>query len=256
MRPVDVDELAFQAFRDEQLGRFAGAMEGYRRTLVARPNHLFAATRLLKLQRDLRTEPPGRPTIVWQIPLDAAWESDWVRYLLSGLDATELVDGRHAHFIDGCIVVDNHLDQRKRDYYFEMLRRGYRFVVFHLSDEHYHDDYAAYGFANFAIRNYWSRSHASDRSVMSVPLGTMNGFRGEFERTTRDRRHLWAFAGNVHKSTRAGMMTAMATVERGYCRGTNSVGAGPSEALAAADPHAPLTIGQYAEILSHAVFAP
>ncbi len=238
MRPPDVDELAFQAFRDEQLGRFAGAMDGYRRALVARPNHLFAATRLLKLQRDLRTESPGRPTIVWQIPLDAAWESDWVRYLLSGLDATELVDGRHAHFIDGCIVVDNHLDQRKRDYYFEMLRRGYRFVLFHLSDEHYHDDYAAYGFANFAIRNYWSRSHASDRSVMSVPLGTMNGFRGEFERTTRDRRHIWAFAGNVRKSTRAGMMTAMATVKRGYCRTR------------------PLTIGQYAEILSHAVFAP
>jgi len=133
MRPVDADELAFQAFRDEQLGRFADAMDGYRRSLVARPNHLFAATRLLRLQRDRRADSPGRPTIVWQIPLDTAWESDWVRYLLSGLDATEVVDGRHVHFVDGSIVVDNHLDQRKRDYYFEMLRRGHRFVLFHLS---------------------------------------------------------------------------------------------------------------------------
>jgi len=256
MQPVNVDELVFQAFRDEQLGRFAAAVDLYRRVLAAQPQHLFAATRLLKLQRDLRSDPPPRLTIVWQISIDASWESDWVRYLLSGLDCTERIDGRHADFIDGAIVVDHHIDQRKRDYYFEMLRRGHRFALFHLSDEHYHDDYTAYNFANSVIRNYWSRAHESDRTVTSVPLGLMNGFTTESPKPTSDRRHLWAFAGNVYKSTRAEMLTAMGTVERGYVRGTNSSGPGRSEALAASDPHAPHTVGQYAEIMSGAVFAP
>ena len=144
MASSDAGKIIADAFRSEQLGLFAEAIEGYRRALEAEPDHVLAAARLSRLLRDIRTDSPPPLKLVWQIPLERCWEMDWLRSLLSPLNVSEIVDGRHQEFHDGSIVVDNHLTTSKRGYYFEMLRRGHRFALVHLSDERYSDDYGAY----------------------------------------------------------------------------------------------------------------
>jgi hypothetical protein len=107
----------------------------------------------------------------------ASWESEWVRFLLSGLDYAEILDGKHRELHDGAIIVDNQIGPQRRPYYLEMLQRGNRFALIHLSDEHHGDDASVYNFANLVLRNYWSRAHAADKRVIGIPLGLMNGFK-------------------------------------------------------------------------------
>src|SRR5258705_9659028 len=221
MGPLNPTEMVSESYRLEQLGLFSAALDGYRRALEAAPDHVFAAIRYFRLQRDLRTELPGALKILWQIdPREDYWETDWVRYLLSGLNCTEIIDGRYEQFHDGCIVIDNRIGPQKTGYYFELMKRGHRFGLFHLSDEQFYDDCSAYNFANFVVRNYWSRAFASDKRVLAAPLGMMNGFRAETQKPAPERRHVWAFAGNANKSTRAEMLAAMSTIPNGLYHGT------------------------------------
>jgi hypothetical protein len=254
MASSDADKIVADAFRSEQLGLFPEAIEAYRRALEAKPDHVLAAARLFRLIRDLRTDPPPPLKLVWQIPLERVWEIDWLRYLLSPLNVGEIVDTRHQEFHDGSIVVDNHLTTAKRAYYFEMLKRGHRFALIHLSDERYVDDYGAYSLANVVIRNYWCRLHASDSRVLTIPLGLMNGFKISARKPARDRRYSWSFAGNVDKTSRPAMLGALAAVAGGHVHGSDS--SGPWLLKRAANPTPPLAIADYAALMSDTVFAP
>jgi hypothetical protein len=250
----DADKIVTQSFRSEQLGLFSEAIDGYRRALEAQPDHVLAAARLFRLLRDLRTDPPPPPKLVWQIPLDDSWESNWLRYLLSGLNVTEIVDGRHQEFHDGSIIVDSHLKVAKRSYYFEMLKRGHRFAIVHVSDEGYIDDYGAYSLANVVVRNHWCRLHASDKKVLVVPLGIMNGFEVTSRKPARDRRYAWSFAGNVGKSTRAAMVAAMSAVEGGHLHRSDRIG--PLTSKTRPSSQLPLTIADYVQLKSETIFVP
>jgi hypothetical protein len=256
MPPANADELLFQGFRLEQLGQFSAALEHYKKAHQARPDMVGAATRYLRLLRDMRPDAVARIKLVWQMNPNENWETEWVRYLLSSLNCVEIIDKGHQEFHDGSIVVDNRIGPERRAYYFEMLQRGHRFALFHLSDEHYSDDTTVYQFANLVLRNYWSRAHASVPSVMGIPLGLMNGFRVGNRKPASERPHLWCFAGNLYKRSRAAMMAAMSDVEGGYVHRTNS----PNPAIAAtgegAGPEAPLPIGDYAKLMSDSIFAP
>jgi hypothetical protein len=256
MPPSNANEFLFQGFRLEQLGEFSRASEEYQKALDAQPDNLTAASRYFRLRRDTRTDAASGIKLVWQIDPKESWESEWVRHLLSGLEYREVADGRHTEFHDGAIVVDNRIGPEKRAYYFEMLKRGHRFALFHLSDEHYGDDGASYNFANLVLRNYWSRAHAADRNVIGMPLGLMNGFRVESPLPTPARKHLWCFAGNVVKQSRKAMMAAMSGVGGGHVHGTNRVN--PRVAASGEDAgfEAPLTLADYARLMSESVFAP
>lgn len=254
MPSLDVDKIVADAFRSEQCGLFPEAIEGYRRALEAKPEHVLAAVRLLRLLRDIRTDSPPPLKLVWQVPLERVWEIDWLRYLLAPLNVSEIVDGRHREFHDGSIIVDNHLTTSKRAYYFEMLKRGHRFALVHLSDERYVDDYGAYNVANVVIRNYWCRLHASDAKVLTVPLGLMNGFNVAVRKPARDRRYAWSFAGNVEKSARPAMLKTLAAIEGGHVHGADS--SGPWLLRGAANPTPPLAVADYAQLMSETVFAP
>jgi hypothetical protein len=250
-------EVVLESYRHEQLGLFSQALDGYRRALEAAPDHLAAAIRYCRLRRDLRTEPASNLKILWQIdPRENYWETDWVRYLLSGLNCTEIIDGRYEQFHDGCIVLDNRIDPQKTGYYFEMMKRGHRFGLFHLSDEQFYDDCSAYSFANFVLRNYWARAFADDKRVLVVPLGMMNGFRIETQKPARERNHVWAFAGNAKKSTRAQMLAAMSTISGGFYHGTYGTEPPAHPIGDASDLKAPLAVADYARLMSEAIFAP
>jgi hypothetical protein len=251
----DANAIAADAFRQEELGFYAQALEGYRKALTTMPGHFLAATRSLLLQRHLKPEPPAGIKILWQIDLATAWETEWIRYLLSGCTDGEIVDGQYRLFEDGCIVVDRYLNPERRAYYFELLKRGCRFALFHLSDEHYSDDCTAYGFANLTLRNYWSRAHANNSSVIAVPLGTMSGFRADARKTASERAHLWCFAGNPGKPSRLAMLAAMQPVAGGFLYGSNAVNPRAPTDAERAGPHPPLDLARYAQALSGAVFA-
>ena len=255
MASTDADRIVAESFRNEQLGLFSQAIDGYRHALEANPDHLLAAARLFRLLRDLRTDPPPLPLkLVWQVSLEGSWELDWLRYLLSGLNVTEIVDGRHQEFHDGSIVVDSYLTTSKRSYYFEMLKRRHRFALIHVSDSRYIDDYGAYSLANVVIRTLWCRLHASDKRVQVVPLGLMNGFEVASRKPARDRRYAWSFAGNVDKSTRAAMVSAMSAIEGGHLHRSDSVGPLTIKSRPGAQP--PLAIADYARLMSETIFAP
>jgi hypothetical protein len=254
MASSDADKIVADAFRSEQLGLFPEAIEAYRQALEAQPDHVLATARLFRLLRDIRTDPPPPLKLVWQIRLERAWETDWLRSLLGGLNVSEIVDGRHQEFHDGSIVVDNHLTTSKRAYYFEMLRRGHRFALVHLSDERYIDDYGAYSLANVVIRNYWCRLHASDLRVLTVPLGLMDGFKVAARKPARDRRYTWSFAGNIEKNSRPAMIGALASIGGGHVQGADS--SGPWLLKGTANPTPPLAITDYAQLMSETVFAP
>jgi hypothetical protein len=254
--PSNANSFLIQGFRLEQLGEFSRASEEYKKALEAQPDNITAATRYFRLRRDMRRDAAPGIKLVWQIDLQESWESQWVRHLLSGLEHSEVVDRRHTEFHDGAIVVDNRIGPEKRSYYFEMLKRGHRFALFHLSDEYYGDDGASYNFANLVLRNYWSRAHAADRNVIGVPLGLMNGFRVESALPTRARKHLWCFAGNIVKRSRIEMMAAMSGVGGGRVHGTNRVN--PRVAAKGEDAgfEPPLDVSDYARLMSESVFAP
>jgi hypothetical protein len=250
------NEFLLQAFRFEQLGLYSRALEEYRKALDAQPQNVTAANRYFRLLRDMRPEAPEELKLIWQVDYGTASESDWVRFLLSGLDYAEIADGQHRELHDGAIIVDSHIGSQRRPYYFEMLQRGNRFALIHLSDEHYGDDASVYNSANLVLRHYWSRVHASDRCVIGIPLGVMNGFKVEMSPSTVERRFVWSFAGNTQKHSRVQMLQAMSAVEGGRVHATSAVNPRSltPEHRGAAD--ALLSIEDYAQLLSDTIFAP
>lgn len=250
-------EFLLQAFRFEQLGFYSRALEEYRKALDAQPDNLTAAQRYFRLLRDMRPDSPEGLKLVWQFDPDGdAWETDWVRFLLSGLDYTEIIDGEHRELHDGAIIIDRHIGPQRRPYYFEMLSRGNRFALFHLADEHHSDDGGLYNFANLVLRNYWSRTHAADRRVIGIPLGLMRGFRVETSPATFERRFVWSFAGNGGKRSRVDMLKAMSCVDGGHVHATSATNPRSPAAEQRDAPDAPLSIEDYAQLMSETIFAP
>jgi hypothetical protein len=244
------EQTLFQAYCLEQLGRFADALEAYRQALPAMPGNMLAQVRYWRLLRDLKPPPPLPITAIWQLAPDKSWEREWVRYLLSSLSCSEIVDGGHNEFHDNALVIDNFIGPSKRPYYLELLKRGHRFGLIHLSDERYVDDCSAYEYANVVIRNYWSAHHCANRRVLTVPLGTTNGFVAQATKAASARKHLWSFAGEINKSTRMPMVEALNTLDAGFVH--------PSGLSSNPIPRAraPLGIAEYSALLSDTIFAP
>ena len=241
------DQILFQAHRLEQLGFLTGALAAYRQVLQVQPKNMMAAIRCFRLARDLTQHVSVPIKLIWQTDPTKLWESDWVRYLLSSIRFTEIVDCNYVEFHDAAIIVDSILRPAKTSYYFEMLKRGHRFGLFHLSDEHYVDDCTSYQFSNFVLRSYWSASHVHNRRVLAVPLGTFNGFHPDASKSSAARRQLWSFAGEVNKSSRGQMLNALKTLEGGFVHPT-----GASSGPAVTVP--PLSMAEYAKLLSDSDF--
>src|SRR5450755_4317457 len=93
--PKNANEFLFQGFRLEQLGEFSRASEEYKKAREAQPDNLTAASRYFRLRRDMRNDAAADIKLVWQIDPQESWESEWVRHLLSGVEYSEVADGRH-----------------------------------------------------------------------------------------------------------------------------------------------------------------
>lgn len=241
----------------EQLGEFDNALNGYRTVLSETPECHQAEFRYRRLLRDLRTDNSQKFTLIWQVEVvkGEQWEVDWVRQFCAGLSPQEVIDGEHKVFLDNAIIVDHSLTPEKALYYFEMLQRGHRFALIHLSDEVYKDDCSAYDYANCVIRQYWSHHNVDRRNILTIPLGCKKGFSVPHKKTAGERQYSWSFIGAVNRSHRPAMITAMREVPGGFEHTTDSGNIDPT-VLDSSIVYRPwLSIGEYASILSDTVFS-
>ena len=242
----------------EQLGEFDNAIKGYRVVLGEVPDHQIALFRYSRMLRDLRQDDVEQFHLVWQVDSvnGKQWEVDWIRRMFAGLAPQEVVDGEHKLFLDGAIIVDHTLTHQKARYYFEMLKRGHRFAIIHLSDEQYQDDCLAYQFANCVIRQYWSSHTADSRNILAMPLGFVSGFTITRRKPADERRFNWSFIGAINRSSRPAMIAAMRTVPSGF---EHTTGYG-NKALDTLDQSISIkpwmNIQDYAAVLEESIFSP
>jgi hypothetical protein len=196
-------------------------------------------------------------SLVWVIHPDVAFETEWIRHLLSEMPCGESIDPRlsSTHPRTMFVVGDDGLDPTRSEQFISRLEnarmQGIIVGLVHVSDRFYRAPSALYDAASFVIRvGHWHGNVAA--KVLAVPIGPAASFlravRGglEHEMTPAlQRRYRWSFAGQVRsKPTREAMARAFRQVPNGYLYETEMF----------KDPHA-LGGDDYKAILSQSTFA-
>jgi hypothetical protein len=204
---------------------------------------------LLRLveRRLARPKPLPAPTLIWQFNPDGAWESEWLRTLLSGSIGKETIDNTWSQRAETMIVVDNRLVDAKAPYYRSAFEAGCRIILVHLSDEAFKDDYGIYRYCDAVIRNYHSELLADFARIAFIPLGYKAGFTrtNSAPKPASARQYLWSFAGDAKKLTRGPMLETMQKLGNGVQHLTN--GFGTDDAL---------SIGDYRTLMDESVLIP
>ena len=230
-----------------QTGLYRDAAAKFMEALQQTPGDADALQFLRLCHRRLGPAPKAaKPTLVWQFPPAQSWERDWIHSLLGDVIGNEVVDNTWSHFTDPMIVVDNRLVAEKVPYYRQAFEQGRRVILLHLSDEIFKDDLGAYRYVDGVIRNCRSDLLAAQRDIFFFPLGYKSGFtRAGSPKPTNERKHMWSFAGDPNKSTRAAMIVAMEKVEGGHIHRTSGFGAADS-----------LSTDAYRDLMEDSVFVP
>jgi len=249
---ADTEVLFKQALQLHQLGVLDRAARLYgqvlERTAQGTAQNRQAMWLYNRLRRQVTPPPPSGPwRVIWQHDPKDAWEEDWLRYLLADVPQAEpLIDTLHAVYFDHMIVIDNGICAATEAYYAEASFKGCRVVLFHLSDEWYADDCAAYDWCDLVFRNHWTFMHADKRKVGFLPLGYKNGFsRPEGGKPAAERRYLWSFMGDSKKSTRAAMLEALGSTGENFVHLTSGFNAADA-----------LPTGRYRQIMDESLFVP
>jgi hypothetical protein len=225
-----ISEVFATGVRRFELGLYDNAQALFRQVLAAEPGHGEARYFLERARRRLAPRPVAAPTAIWQFDPAGAWEKDWLTSLLGDCVAGHVVDTTWTRVMDPMVVIDNRLVPEKIAYYRAAFEAGARFVLIHLSDEAFRDDRSLYRLAEATVRNYRSELLAADARVLTIPLGFKAGFAkpGFAAKPAAERRHLWSFAGDRKKLTRAAMMAAMQTLPGGAWHLTEGFGTADS----------------------------
>jgi len=189
--------------------------------------------------------------VVWQVPPDGVCERDWTREILSKLDYDEVWENRgYSIFKDkSVIIIDGNGSPDYIPYFEKLLKKGYRFVVIAHSDEYYHAPTYYYPKIPFVFRNYWKAEFAKYPNVKPFALGYVKNFWNNCPnpiiKAAGKRKYVWAFAGDVNKTTRQSMYQNMKNIPGGFIHCTS--GFLTQDALSRE---------QYRDILLDSVFAP
>jgi hypothetical protein len=207
-----------QALQLHQLGILDRAGRLYVQVLEKYPQYKQAMYLYNRLRREAagQTFRAGRTSggpwrVVWQHPPSDSWEEDWLGSLLADvIQGERVIDTTHSVVFENMIVIDHRMTAQHESYYANAAFQGCNVVLFHLSDEWYADDYAAYTWCDRVFRNHWTFMHADNRKVMFIPLGYKNGFsRPGTPKSAAARRYRWSFVGDSNKSTRRAMLDAL-----------------------------------------------
>ncbi len=189
--------------------------------------------------------------VVFQIPPQVAWETDWILEFLSDFDIRVIEDCKYEQFIDNSIIVISiSPDDKEYEQYFAKLRDlNYNFGVIHLGDEIYSIPCNFYAKSNFVLRNYWHKKYATLENVHTIPLGYKRGFWQDGKKISHDsfhREYVWSFAGQIEdKPSRQEMISSLSRIPNCFV----------FETFAFADPNA-LTAIEYRNVLLNSIFVP
>lgn len=187
-------------------------------------------------------------TLIWQVDKKGICETDWLKELLSGLDYTEIDDGKWTIFKDRAIIVVSNEKKKKCKKYFDKLSKmHYKFGVIQLGDEFYSIPADFYEKCSFALRHYWHERYG--QNVAAFPLGYKQGFLNQdgplHLNDSSHRKYVWSFAGQIEKSTRIAMINSMKKVPHYFIHETKQF----------FDPNA-LPSNEYRELLLNSIFIP
>jgi hypothetical protein len=227
-------ELA-SAIRRFESGLFEQAGIQLLAILQKNPSDEDAQYFLTLVKRRLAREALPPATLIWQFDPKGSWERDWLHELLAGCFQDEIIDNTWSKTAPVMIVVDNRLVPEKAFYYRDAFATGRRVILVHLSDEAFKDDTGIYKYCDGVVRNYYSEVLVDDARVHFIPLGCKAGFCGHAAsaKPAAARKHLWSFAGDAKKLTRAPMLAAMERAGAGFTHLTE--GFGTADALSTAD---------------------
>jgi hypothetical protein len=182
-------------------------------------------------------------TIVWQRARSSVWEDNWVEYLFRNIPHKTIENVDHTLYLDNSVIVDALCwAPYHNDYIKEMTNRGLKFGLIHLTDEGRNADISSYNDCKFVLRNYYKGLAAEH--VMDIPLGWNSGFTDVTgNKTSMDRKFIWACVAARWDQNRNNMVNAMSTV--------------PNGSLYIADHHGPrLSPMQMSEMYRDSIFIP
>ena len=157
------------------------------------------------------------PVLIWQYDNARNWEGHWISSLLPEAARNEHFDFRRYGLLGrNMYVVVNKLTEAQLPYFEEATRRGCNVVLLHFGDGAFREDRSAYAHCIEIWRHHWSAAMAEEPRARYLPLGYKNGFqRAGGMLAAADRPSLWGFAGDVNKTTRQVMLSAMRTFGAG-----------------------------------------
>lgn len=188
--------------------------------------------------------------VIWQVPTEIAYETDWLKEVFSGLDYEEIEDTKFEIYKDNAIIVVSiDKDPEKNRYFSKLSEKNFKYGVVVLSDEFYSASTDFYGKAEFVLRNYWHKKFLDQKNVHFFPLGYKKGFWADAENQKPKeaplRKYIWSFAGQIQKSSRVLMINSMKKVPDFHIH----------ETVKWEDPNA-LSVKDYRNILLESVFVP
>jgi hypothetical protein len=152
-----------------------------------------------------------RYVAIWQVekPLEITWMTD----LMSAHISEHVYDGKHELVLPNAILFDKHIAREGADYYRRF--QGTNSILVHYLDETYDGGYERYCAFAGVIRIFWA-GFFKDPSILTVPIGYRDGPPAGKPLNVRPsgaRRYVWSFSGEVFKSSRPDMITALADMK-------------------------------------------
>jgi len=189
--------------------------------------------------------------LIWQIPKERYFETDWLTEILENVEYNEIIDGNYNIVVNNALVIitlhDNHL---YKDYFAKFDQNKFKYAIIHVGDELYGHRTDCYKNAEFVLRNYWHKKFTNQKHVYAFPVGYASGFwKDAIDKNVKpasERAYVWSFAGQItHKPTREAMITHMRTVPQHFVY----------ETFAWADANS-LSRPDYRNILLNSIFVP
>jgi hypothetical protein len=186
-------------------------------------------------------------TAIWQ--MQDPHESDWINEIFGPYLDKHVTDGKRELVMDDAILFDAFVYSRDPAYYARF--RGKNAFLVHFLDENYEGRYELYENFRGVFRCHWS-SVFNRRYVMSFPLGYSVGTRRseKIERASQ-RKFLWSFVGQLGKTSRPDMATALSRLEPHFLFATDDSRGGGNRSVRSAFPSR-----EYSEFLAQSTFSP
>jgi len=190
----------------------------------------------------------GKFTVIWQSKTPSQFE--WINELFGPFISDHVFDGEHEVVLDNAILIDAFINRYDEGYYRKFAGKN-AFLV-HALDETYRGGYERYLNFKGVFRDHYS-SKFNRLRVFDIP----NGYRTKRPSTSPaksalERPYIWSMVGEMNKSTRPEVLSALLPHSPFFILGTGSIYL-PGDSKR---PKAVLDTEKYYEVMENSVFSP